>query len=111
MGVVLFRVYDRSEGSANSRRPAERVAPIVAPATPLTRFRLLRSPVREAHEPLSDFMPTAAGMAANGPRREEPGKRGGPVGRQAGRKAGSRGRRAGVRPPGPAVTPGSWTGG
>ncbi|MBN3929910.1 TetR family transcriptional regulator [Streptomyces verrucosisporus] len=82
MGMVLFWVYDRSEGSANSRRLAERVAPIVARAISLTRFRLLRPLVRETHELLSDFMPTAAGMAANGPQREEPEK----AGRRAGRR-------------------------
>ncbi|NBM18317.1 TetR family transcriptional regulator [Streptomyces sp. GC420] len=69
MGLVLFWVYDRSENSANSRRLAERVASISARAIGLTRFRLLRPLVRETHDLLSDFMPTAAGMAASGPQR------------------------------------------
>lgn len=69
MGLVLFWVYDRSEGSANSRRLAERSAPIVTRAITLSRFRLMRPLVREVHELLSDFMPTAAGMAATGPKR------------------------------------------
>ncbi|MGK5501604.1 TetR family transcriptional regulator C-terminal domain-containing protein, partial [Streptomyces sp. URMC 125] len=47
MGLVLFWVHDRSEGSARSRRLAERVAPITARAISLTRFRLLRPLVRE----------------------------------------------------------------
>jgi AcrR family transcriptional regulator len=67
MGLVLFWVYDRSEGSANTRRLAERVAPIVARAIALTRFRVLRPLVREVHDLLSDFIPTAAGMAVAGP--------------------------------------------
>ncbi|MDG9700759.1 TetR family transcriptional regulator [Streptomyces sp. DH37] len=96
MGLVLFWVYDRSEGSANSRRLAERVAPIAARAISLTRFRLLRPLVRETHELLSDFMPTAAGMAASGPQRgkpdepDEPGKPakpGKPVKGRTGRRA------------------------
>ncbi|MFF9017767.1 TetR/AcrR family transcriptional regulator [Streptomyces sp. NPDC014870] len=66
MGLVLFWVYDRSEGCANSRRLVERLAPVTARAISLSRFRLLRPLVRETHDLLADFMPTAAGMAASG---------------------------------------------
>ncbi|MGW0464232.1 TetR family transcriptional regulator [Streptomyces sp. NPDC003027] len=66
MGLVLFWVYDRSEGAANSRRLVERLAPVTARAISLSRFRLLRPLVRETHDLLADFMPTAAGMAASG---------------------------------------------
>ncbi|MEU4080333.1 TetR family transcriptional regulator [Streptomyces venezuelae] len=66
MGLVLFWVYDRSEGAANSRRLVERLAPVTARAISLSRFRILRPLVKETHELLSDFMPTAAGMAASG---------------------------------------------
>ncbi|GAA3374637.1 TetR family transcriptional regulator [Streptomyces sannanensis] len=66
MGVVLFWVYDRSEGCANSRRLVTRLAPVTARAISLSRFRLLRPLVRETHDLLGDFMPTAASMAANG---------------------------------------------
>ncbi|MFI1466369.1 TetR family transcriptional regulator [Streptomyces wuyuanensis] len=66
MGLVLFWVYDRSEGCANSRRLVERLAPVTARAISLSRFRILRPLVQETHELLRDFMPTAAGMAASG---------------------------------------------
>ncbi|MET9622416.1 TetR family transcriptional regulator [Streptomyces sp. NPDC006464] len=66
MGLVLFWVYDRSEGCANSRRLVDRLAPVTARAIQLSRFRLLRPLVRETHDLLADFMPTAAGMAASG---------------------------------------------
>ncbi|MFF9912121.1 TetR/AcrR family transcriptional regulator [Streptomyces sp. NPDC013457] len=75
MGLVLFWVYDRSEGCANSRRLVERLAPVTARAISLSRFRLLRPLVRETHDLLADFMPTAAGMAASGrPKRPKPSK-------------------------------------
>ncbi|MEU2259617.1 TetR family transcriptional regulator [Streptomyces sp. NPDC019645] len=66
MGLVLFWVYDRSEGCANSRRLVERLSPVTARAISLSRFRILRPLVQETHELLRDFMPTAAGMAASG---------------------------------------------
>ncbi|MER6994505.1 TetR family transcriptional regulator [Streptomyces sp. NPDC000410] len=66
MGLVLFWVYDRSEGCANSRRLVDRLAPVTARAISLSRFRLLRPLVKETHELLRDFMPTAASMAASG---------------------------------------------
>ncbi|MFE1273171.1 TetR/AcrR family transcriptional regulator [Streptomyces sp. NPDC058758] len=75
MGLVLFWVYDRSEGAANSRRLVERLSPVTARAISLSRFRVLRPLVKETHELLADFMPTAAGMAASGrPRRTAPKK-------------------------------------
>ncbi|MFG2330406.1 TetR/AcrR family transcriptional regulator [Streptomyces sp. NPDC048604] len=66
MGLVLFWVYDRSENAANSRRLVERLAPVTARAISLSRFRILRPLVKETHDLLADFMPTAAGMAASG---------------------------------------------
>ncbi|MER7818175.1 TetR family transcriptional regulator [Streptomyces sp. NPDC096153] len=66
MGLVLFWVYDRSDGCANSRRLVERLSPVTARAISLSRFRILRPLVQETHELLRDFMPTAAGMAASG---------------------------------------------
>ncbi|CAM5378922.1 hypothetical protein SANTM175S_07179 [Streptomyces antimycoticus] len=42
-------------------------------AISLSRFRLLRPLVKETHDLLADFMPTAAGMAASGkPKRAVP---------------------------------------
>ncbi|MEU7566063.1 TetR/AcrR family transcriptional regulator [Streptomyces fradiae] len=59
MGLVLFWVYDRSEGAERSRRLVERTAPLVARAVALSRFRVLRPLVRQAHEVVAEFMPGA----------------------------------------------------
>ncbi|MEV2198555.1 MULTISPECIES: TetR/AcrR family transcriptional regulator [Streptomyces] len=59
MGLVLFWVYDRSEGAERSRRLVERTAPLVARAVALSRFRVLRPLVRQAHEVIAEFMPGA----------------------------------------------------
>ncbi|PJE96458.1 TetR family transcriptional regulator [Streptomyces carminius] len=76
MGLVLFRVHGRSEGSADSRRLVERAAPVRARAIGLTRFRLPRPLVREVHDLLDHFLPAAAGTAAGGPRGGRRGKAG-----------------------------------
>ncbi|RST14868.1 TetR/AcrR family transcriptional regulator [Streptomyces sp. WAC05374] len=69
MGLVLFWVYDRTEGTERSRRLVERTAPIAARAIALSRFRVLRPLVRQVHEVLEEFMPTAAaGTRAAGSR-------------------------------------------
>ncbi|CAM5702812.1 hypothetical protein SBADM41S_02916 [Streptomyces badius] len=49
MGLVLFWVYDRSEGAERSRRLVERTAPIAARAIALSRLRVLRPLVRQIH--------------------------------------------------------------
>ncbi|MFJ8694418.1 TetR/AcrR family transcriptional regulator [Streptomyces roseolilacinus] len=59
MGLVLFWVYDRSEGAERSRRLVERTAPLVARAIALSRFRVLRPLVRQAHDVIAEFMPGA----------------------------------------------------
>jgi AcrR family transcriptional regulator len=59
MGLVLFWVYDRSEGAERSRRLVERTAPIVARVIALSRFRVLRPIVRQVHDVLEEFMPGA----------------------------------------------------
>ena len=59
MGLVLFWVYDRSEGAERSRRLIERTAPLVARAIALSRFRLVRPLVRQLHDVLVEFMPEA----------------------------------------------------
>ncbi|MFD4663293.1 TetR/AcrR family transcriptional regulator [Streptomyces halstedii] len=59
MGLVLFWVYDRSDGAARSRRLVERTAPLAARAIALSRFRVLRPLVRQLHEVLVEFMPGA----------------------------------------------------
>ncbi|MFG2590830.1 TetR family transcriptional regulator [Streptomyces sp. NPDC048438] len=64
MGLVLFWVYDRSEGTGRSRRLVERTAPIAARAIALSRFRVLRPLVRQVHDVLVEFMPGAASRGA-----------------------------------------------
>ncbi|MHB0909287.1 TetR family transcriptional regulator [Streptomyces argenteolus] len=59
MGLVLFWVYDRTEGTERSRRLVERTAPIAARAIALSRFRVLRPLVRQLHDVLVEFMPGA----------------------------------------------------
>ncbi|MFF2845087.1 TetR family transcriptional regulator [Streptomyces sp. NPDC058001] len=57
MGLVLFWVFDRSEGRARSRRLAERGARLTTRGVSLSRFRVLRPLVREVHELFTDFLP------------------------------------------------------
>ncbi|MFF8385870.1 TetR/AcrR family transcriptional regulator [Streptomyces kanasensis] len=59
MGLVLFWVYDRSEGAERSRRLVERTAPLTARAIALSRFRVLRPLARQAHDVIVEFMPGA----------------------------------------------------
>lgn len=59
MGLVLFWVYDRSEGAERSRRLVERTAPLVAQAVALSRFRVLRPLVRQARDVAAEFLPGA----------------------------------------------------
>ncbi|MFI9581100.1 TetR/AcrR family transcriptional regulator [Streptomyces sp. NPDC052236] len=59
MGLVLFWVYDRSEGAERSRRLVERTAPILARLIALSRYRVLRPIVRQVHDVLEEFMPGA----------------------------------------------------
>ncbi|HWU11368.1 MAG TPA: TetR family transcriptional regulator [Streptomyces sp.] len=73
MGLVLFWVYDRSEGTERSRRLVERTAPIVARAIALSRFRVLRPLVRQVHDVLVEFMPGAPSPGASSPGAPSPG--------------------------------------
>ncbi|MEV3992226.1 TetR family transcriptional regulator [Streptomyces sp. NPDC049837] len=66
MGLVLFWVYDRTEGTERSRRLVERTAPIAARAIGLSRFRVLRPLVRQVHEVLEEFMPGAVDRRTDG---------------------------------------------
>ncbi|MFE4644917.1 TetR family transcriptional regulator C-terminal domain-containing protein, partial [Streptomyces sp. NPDC056730] len=64
MGLVLYWVFDRSEGSERSRLLAERGARLTSRGIALSRFRVLRPLVREVHELFADFLPGMAEMAA-----------------------------------------------
>ncbi|MFJ8769680.1 TetR/AcrR family transcriptional regulator [Streptomyces clavifer] len=66
MGLVLFWVYDRTEGTERSRRLVERTAPIAARAIALSRFRVLRPLVRQLSDVLVEFMPGAAKRPGRG---------------------------------------------
>ncbi|MGW1237127.1 MULTISPECIES: TetR/AcrR family transcriptional regulator [Streptomyces] len=69
MGLVLYWVYDRSEGAERSRRLVERTAPIAARAISLSRFRVLRPLVRQIHGLLVEFLPETTTAGARGPGR------------------------------------------
>lgn len=57
MGLVLYWVFDRTEGRERSYRLAERGARLTARGVALARFRVLRPLVREVHELFTDFLP------------------------------------------------------
>ncbi|MDT0377659.1 TetR family transcriptional regulator [Streptomyces sp. DSM 42041] len=57
MGLVLYWVFDRSEGRVRTRRLADRSARLTARGVSLSRFRLLRPLVRDVHELFTDFLP------------------------------------------------------
>ncbi|WP_051745095.1 TetR/AcrR family transcriptional regulator [Streptomyces yerevanensis] len=57
MGLVLYWVFDRTEGRERSYRLAERGARLIALGISLARFRALRPLVREVHELFTDFLP------------------------------------------------------
>jgi AcrR family transcriptional regulator len=57
MGLVLYWIFDRTEGRERSYRLAERGARITARGVSLARFRVLRPLVREVHELFTDFLP------------------------------------------------------
>lgn len=57
MGLVLYWIFDRTEGRERSYRLAERGARLTARGVTLARFRVLRPLVREVHELFTDFLP------------------------------------------------------
>lgn len=57
MGLVLYWIFDRTEGRERSYRLAERSARLTARGVALARFRVLRPLVREVHELFTDFLP------------------------------------------------------
>ncbi|MEU0985528.1 TetR family transcriptional regulator [Streptomyces sp. NPDC005953] len=68
MGLVLYWVFDRSEGHERSRQLAVRGARVTARGITLARFRVLRPLVHDVHELLTDLLP---GMAQNVAARKE----------------------------------------
>ncbi|MFF8969564.1 TetR/AcrR family transcriptional regulator [Streptomyces sp. NPDC014995] len=57
MGLVLYWIFDRTEGRERSYRLAERGARLTARGVALSRFRVLRPLVHEVHELFTDFLP------------------------------------------------------
>jgi AcrR family transcriptional regulator len=57
MGLVLYWIFDRTEGRERTYRLAERGARITSRGVSLARFRVLRPLVREVHELFTDFLP------------------------------------------------------
>ncbi|MGW2344560.1 TetR family transcriptional regulator [Streptomyces sp. NPDC001661] len=57
MGLVLYWVFDSSEGRERSRRLADRGARLTTRGVALARFRVLRPLVLEVHELFIDFLP------------------------------------------------------
>ncbi|TLS44589.1 helix-turn-helix transcriptional regulator [Streptomyces montanus] len=57
MGLVLYWIFDRTEGRERSYRLAERGARLTALGVSLARFRVLRPLVREVHDLFTDFLP------------------------------------------------------
>ncbi|MEU0644694.1 TetR/AcrR family transcriptional regulator [Streptomyces umbrinus] len=57
MGLVLYWVFDRTEGRERSYRLAERGARLTSLGVSLARFRVLRPLVREVHGLFTDFLP------------------------------------------------------
>ncbi|MFE5187279.1 TetR/AcrR family transcriptional regulator [Streptomyces sp. NPDC056628] len=57
MGLVLYWIFDRTEGRERSYRLAERGARLTARGVALARFRVLRPLVREVHDLFTDFLP------------------------------------------------------
>ncbi|MET7457340.1 TetR family transcriptional regulator [Streptomyces sp. NPDC005574] len=61
MGLVLYWIFDRTEGRERSYRLAERGARLTSRGVALARFRVLRPLVREVHELFTDFLPGMTG--------------------------------------------------
>ncbi|ELP63472.1 TetR family transcriptional regulator [Streptomyces turgidiscabies] len=57
MGMVMYWIYDRTEGRERTYRLAGRGARLTARGVTLARFRVLRPLVREVHDLFSDFLP------------------------------------------------------
>ncbi|WP_228044351.1 TetR/AcrR family transcriptional regulator [Streptomyces ferrugineus] len=95
MGLVLYWVFDRTEGRERSYRLAERGARLTARGVSLARFRVLRPLVHEVHELFTDFLPGMTNAIPD-PAKKTDRKTDSKTGKKADRKAGwtTGGRRA-----------------
>ena len=73
MGLVLYWVFDRTEGRERSYRLAERGARLTTRGVALARFRVLRPLVREVHELFTDFLPGMTKTLPDPAKKQPPG--------------------------------------
>ncbi|CAL9444095.1 hypothetical protein SUDANB70_02315 [Streptomyces sp. enrichment culture] len=78
LGLCLYWIFDRTEGRERSHRLAERGARLAARAVSLSRFRVLRPLVREAHELFTEFLPGLTRALPDPARRRAPAEDGRP---------------------------------
>ncbi|MEO3974076.1 TetR family transcriptional regulator [Streptomyces sp. CAU 1734] len=85
MGLVLYWVFDRSEGRTRSRRLAAQGARLTARGIVLARFRVLRPLILDVHELLTDLLPgmaeTVAARSTRATRKNQKTERDGKAGR------------------------------
>ena len=78
MGMVMYWIYDRTEGRERTYRLAGRGARLTARGVSLARFRVLRPLVREVHDLFRDFLPgmtnALPGNAVDSGKGEKPAK-------------------------------------
>ncbi|MEV6119090.1 TetR family transcriptional regulator [Streptomyces sp. NPDC052077] len=93
MGLVLYWIFDRTEGRERSYRLAERGARLTARGVALARFRVLRPLVREVHDLFADFLPGITNALPDPARRPPapPGREPGPDDGRPGEGAGEPG--------------------
>ncbi|MFE9772554.1 TetR/AcrR family transcriptional regulator [Streptomyces sp. NPDC005931] len=70
MGLILYWIFDRTEGRERSYRLAERGARLTARGVALSRFRVLRPLVRDVHELFTEFLPGMTKALPDPARRE-----------------------------------------
>ncbi|MFI0088868.1 TetR/AcrR family transcriptional regulator [Streptomyces bobili] len=73
MGLVLYWIFDRTEGRERSYRLAERGARLTARGVALARFRMLRPLVHEVHELFTDFLPGMTKALPDPAKKKQPG--------------------------------------
>ncbi|MFF7164876.1 TetR/AcrR family transcriptional regulator [Streptomyces sp. NPDC008086] len=91
MGLVLYWIFDRTEGRERSYRLAERGARLTARGVALARFRVLRPLVREVHELFTDFLPGMTNALPDPAKDKESKRGGGKAGGKADGRTGAQG--------------------
>ncbi|MGW0870248.1 TetR family transcriptional regulator [Streptomyces sp. NPDC002740] len=73
MGLVMYWIYDRTEGRERSYRLAGRGARLTARGVALARFRVLRPLVLEVHDLFTDFLPGMTNALPDPAKKSPPG--------------------------------------